>query len=92
MNDFEFIFTGESYKDLERLDSQNRKRILKRLKWLKENFNLIVPLPLSEEWQGFFKLRVGDWRVVYEIDYGKNKIFVHIIDKRDKIYQRKIPK
>lgn len=92
MEDFEFCFTDEAKKDLEKLNSQVRIRILKKLKWLKNNFNQIVPLPLQEEWHGFFKFRIGDWRIVYEICHQENKVFIHVIDRRDKIYQRKIPK
>ena len=92
MEKFELVFTDEAKKDLEKLNSQVRIRILKKLKWLKNNFSQIIPLQLQEDWRGFFKFRIGDWRTIYEIDYHKNKVFVHIIDKRDKIYQRKIPK
>ncbi|MBU3925712.1 type II toxin-antitoxin system RelE/ParE family toxin [Patescibacteria group bacterium] len=92
MENFEFALTDEARKDLEKLNSQIRIRILKKLKWFRNNFSQISPLPLQEEWHGFFKFRIGDWRVVYEIDYRENKIFIHIIDHRDKIYQRKIPR
>ena len=33
----------EAVKDLEQLDSTVARRILKKLNWLKENFDLIVP-------------------------------------------------
>jgi len=54
----------EAVKDLEQLDSTVARRILKKLNWLKENFDLIVPEPLSGEFKGLYKLRVGNYRVV----------------------------
>lgn len=62
-------FTPEAEDDLAKLDKEIRKRIIKKLDWLENNFEKITPLPLGGEWQGFFKLRVGGWRVIYEVNY-----------------------
>ena len=83
----EFTFEGE--EDLAKLDESVRKRVIKKILWLRDNFDQIIPLPLSGEWRGFFKLRIGSWRVIYEIDEFKKEITIHRIDKRDKIYKRK---
>lgn len=80
-------FTKEGEGDLEKLDKSVKERILIRVKWLRENFDKINPLPLGYGWQGFFKLRVGDWRIIYEIEFPKNKITIHYIGRRDKIYK-----
>jgi len=56
---------------------------------MRKNFDQITPLPLGDKWRGFFKLRIGDWRVVYEIEISKRLITIHYIDHRDKIYKRK---
>lgn len=82
-------FTFEAEEDLQRLDSSVKERVIDKIEWLGENFDVIKPLPLGYEWQGFFKLRVGDWRVVYDIDYSEKKITIHRIDRRDKIYKRR---
>ncbi|MEK7554857.1 MAG: type II toxin-antitoxin system RelE/ParE family toxin [Patescibacteria group bacterium] len=82
-------FSARAEADFARLDRTVRRRILLRIEWLSENFDTIVPLPLSGEFQDFYKLRVGNWRVVYTVAWNKNMITVHYIDKRDKIYKRK---
>ena len=82
-------FTSEATEDLEKLDKSVRKRILEKIKWFKENFESTISLPLSSKWRGFFKLRIGDWRIVYNVDLDKNIITVHCIDHRTKIYKRK---
>ena len=34
-----------------------------------------------------FKLRVGDYRVLYEFDVGKGQIFLHYVGHRREIYK-----
>ncbi len=82
----EFSKTGE--RDLGALDRSERRGIVERLEWFAENFEQVTPLPLHAEWRGFFKLRVGDWRVIYRFDQQKYLIMVHVIDHRSKIYKR----
>jgi len=82
-------FTYKAQEDLEKLDDETGERVLNKIVWLKDNFDQIGPLSLSNEWQGFFKLRIGDWRVIYGINENK-KITVYKIGKRDKIYKKKI--
>jgi mRNA interferase RelE/StbE len=82
-------FTPEAERDFKKLDKSLKKRISEKLDWLLKNFDNIIPLPLSGEWRGFFKLRADDWRVIYKVEWEKNRIIVHLIDRRDKIYKRK---
>lgn len=84
-------FTPEAEQDLAKLNRDLRRRINEKLDWLQANFDEITPLALSDKWRGFFKLRVGDWRVIYKIEWGKNLIRIWIIDRRDKVYKRKTP-
>lgn len=83
----EFLKTGE--RDLGALDRPERRDVIERLEWLAENFEHVTPLPLHAEWRGFFKLRVGDWRIIYRFDQQKSLIMVHVIDHRSKIYKRR---
>lgn len=83
-----FELTPVAEEDLERLDSAVRKRALAKMRWLRDNFEHIVPQPLGGKYHGFFKLRVGDWRMVYEIESGKKLLTIHFIDLRDKVYKR----
>jgi mRNA interferase RelE/StbE len=92
MPEWRFELTKEAEEDLEKLDSSIRDRILEKLKWFRENFEQIIPLPLGGKWRGFFKLRIGDYRVVYEVEKVKKVVTIHYIDRRDKIYKRRKPK
>ena len=82
-------FTLKAKADLEKLDKNLRKRIIKKIDWLLENFDKITPSALGSEWRGFFKLRVGDWRVIYKVNWDKNQIIIYLIDRRDKIYKKR---
>ena len=37
---------------------------------------------------GFYKLRAGDYRVVYEILHDENLLVIHLIGHRSEIYRR----
>lgn len=90
MPSWDLRFEKAAEDDLASLDREIRRRIIDKLDWLVKNFNKIRPLPLGEPWKGLFKLRVGDWRIVYEIKFSEKLIRIHYIDRRDKIYKRKV--
>jgi len=52
-------WTEEAVRDLKVIDKQVGLRILKKLSWFSENFETIVPEPLSGEFKETYKLRVG---------------------------------
>ncbi len=82
-------FTYEGEEDLEKLNKEIKERVLNKIIWLKNNFDQVASLPLSNKWRGFFKLRVGNWRIIYDVDNSMKEITIHRIDKRDKVYKRK---
>ena len=72
---------------LESLDNSAAKRILDRLSWLSENFDDITPSPLKGTFSGTYKLRVGDWRVIYSFDVDEHIITIHLIGHQRDIYK-----
>ena len=80
-------WTEGAIKDLEKLDKPIAQRILRRLAWLSKNFQGIVPEPLSGEFKGTFKLRIGEWRVVYTVE--GDTIVIQFIGHRRGIYKIK---
>lgn len=73
---------------MDRLDTKTQTRVINKLRWLVENFDNVSPLSLGGPWRGFFKLRIGEWRIIYEIERGKRLVTVHQINLRDKIYKQ----
>ena len=82
-------FTDVGARDLHILDNSIRHQITDRLEWLSENFENTRPLPLHADWKGYFKLRVGDWRVVYVFYVSRRSIEIQRIERRDKVYKKR---
>ena len=79
-------FQEDAISDIEKIDKVIAQRILDKIKWLSENFLMMVPQPLKGKYKGFFKLRVGDWRVIYEFDNHEKTIKIHIVKHRREVY------
>ena len=76
----------EAVVDLEKLTSATQDRILRKVQWLAENFETLTPLGLSGRLSGLFKLRVGDYRVIYSFNADAKHIVVRQIGHRRDIY------
>jgi mRNA interferase RelE/StbE len=68
-------FLQDAEKDLE-------NRIRKKLKKLGSNQEMGKRLKHSDFW----RLRIGDYRVIYEIDYKNNRIIILFIGHRKDVY------
>jgi len=69
---------------LQNLDKPIAKRILNKISWLSQHFDNITPEALSGELVGTYKLRVGDWRIVYTIEL--DLIVIQAVGHRKEIY------
>ena len=83
---FAIIYEPEALADLKKLSQANRQRIVNKINWLAEHFEQITPQPLSSNLSGFFKLRVGDYRVVYEFSSTEQIITIDRVGHRRQVY------
>jgi mRNA interferase RelE/StbE len=74
-------------RELARLDKQVGQRIVRRIRWLAENLDDVKPTALTGDLAGLFKLRVGNYRVIYEILHGERVIVIHLVGHRREIYR-----
>jgi mRNA interferase RelE/StbE len=79
-------YEPEAIADLEKLAQTVRERIVKKINWLGENFDQINPISLTADLAGLFKLRVGDYRVIYEFNREEEIIFIDRIGHRREVY------
>jgi mRNA interferase RelE/StbE len=79
----------DASQDLMRLDKPVAKRIVRKLRWLADNLNDLSPEPLKGEFSGLYKLRQGDYRIIYEILRSEETIVVHLIGHRREVYEMK---
>jgi mRNA interferase RelE/StbE len=76
----------EAISDLEKVTPDIRMRIVKKIHWLADNFDQINPQSLTADLSGLFKLRVGDYRVIYEFEREEEIIFIDRIRHRREAY------
>jgi len=84
---YKLDFSAEGKASLALLDKEIGQRVLDKLKWLIQNIETIQLLPLRGKYSGLFKLKVGDWRVIYEANHNEKVITVHRVGHRREIYR-----
>jgi mRNA interferase RelE/StbE len=80
-------FKPAAFRQIQRLSKSVQKRISKKIETLAVN-----PLPdgakkLAGE-EGFYRVWVGDYRIIYTIDGGEMIILILTIGHRREIYHR----
>lgn len=79
-------YEPEAIADLNILTQAVQERVINKINWLADNFDQLTPQPLTAELTGFFKMRVGDYRVIYEFNREKRIIFIDRIGHRRDVY------
>ncbi|MCE2435455.1 MAG: type II toxin-antitoxin system RelE/ParE family toxin [Candidatus Latescibacteria bacterium] len=81
------VFSDRAQSDVRRLDRATAQRVIGKLRWLAENFEATKLTALTGPEQGQFRLRVGDYRVVYAFDRNKQEIEVYRVRHRREVYR-----
>jgi mRNA interferase RelE/StbE len=80
---FQVLLPPEAAKELQKIEKQIHTRIIESAKQLRENPDKLgKPLKQSDYWN----LRVGDYRVIYEINQNKKQVVILFIGHRSKVY------
>lgn len=80
----EIFFTLQAKKNLLKLDKHIKKKIISSIKKLEND--TLHPLPLTGSWKGWYKMRVGTYRVLLTRD-TKNIWIVGYIRHRREAYK-----
>ncbi|MDI6803686.1 MAG: type II toxin-antitoxin system RelE/ParE family toxin [Bacteroidota bacterium] len=86
MSAYTVEFLDDAIEDLRHIDKTITHRKMVRIKSLAENFDLIKPISLKGKLAGLLKLRVGDYRVIYQIIRKEKVIMIHAVGHRKDIY------
>jgi len=54
---------------------------------LAENFDRVAHEALTGEFRGLFKLRIGDYRVIYSVNNAGRLLIVHLVGHRRSVYE-----
>ena len=80
---FSVLLHPKAAKELQRIESQTRARIVEREKELWENLEKVgKPLKQSDFWS----LRLGDYRAIYQIDADRKQVVILFVGHRSKVY------
>lgn len=81
---FSISFDNEAVKYLESLPTNISDRIIEKFEEIKEN-----PFRYLEHYEGdYYKIRIGDHRVLLDIYFVRKILFIRVIDKRGRVYKR----
>lgn len=82
---FNVNYSNQAGKFLKKANKVLVKRIIDKIEGLRED-PVIHDTKKIEGSKGMFRVRVGDYRILYEVDYANNLIGIIKIDKRSKVY------
>ncbi len=83
---FSVEFSNSAKRFLKKADKQLATRLIERVEKLTED-----PFPkdvkrIVNKTEKVFRVRVGDYRILYSVFFERNLIFIADIDKRDSVY------
>ncbi len=79
----------QATRELGKLDKSVARRMADRIKWLGENVEKFKSKSLKGEFAGLYKLREGDYRIIYEIIRKEKVVAIHSVGHRKEIYKKK---
>jgi len=80
---FAVVLHPKAAKALEKIEKSTRLGIIEELRELRNRRERVGK---RLKYSDFWSLRVGDYRVIYEVDRGKNQVVVLFIGHRKKVY------
>ena len=86
---YELRILNPALDDLKRIGKAVVRRILTRLEWLTSNFEDISPESLAGDLRTFYKFRIGDYRVIYQILPDEHLILIDAVGHRREIYRNR---
>lgn len=86
MREYTVVFARSARKELQALDRPVAFRILKRIEALTQD-----PRPSAcrklEGTDNLWRIRIGDWRVVYSVDDARLRVEVSVVRHRREAYR-----
>ena len=81
-----FIIQIKQILFLEKCDKILAKRLLDKIEKLRETPVLRETIIVEGYKEKLFRVRVGDYRILYEVDFKENKLGIVKVDKRGRVY------
>jgi len=84
---YKVLLTKRAGKGLTKIAKPDSKRIVERFQKLSYPFPTNFDIAKIAGKKGYFRLRVGNTRTIFEVDEIKNQIILRRIDYRGRIYK-----
>lgn len=78
----------EDLAKITRIDRNLAQRIVSKIKYISENSHDINHVSLRGKWEGFFRYRVGDYRIIYQKNDDDEYIEICFVGHRKEIYKQ----
>jgi len=82
-----FSRDAEKFLKQENLQSETVVEIIKFLKKMKGESVSVDVKKLKGDWQGFYRIRKGKLRIIFELNFQEHSIYVARIDHRGKVFK-----
>jgi mRNA interferase RelE/StbE len=82
--DLKLELDDSAKQDFYKCEPALQQKLLEKLTWFLQND--VLPEPLEGNFKGFYKLRVGDYRIVYEFE-TPTTMLVRMIAHRSRVYK-----
>jgi len=69
------------------LPPQDVDRVLDKADWLWKHRTEVVHLPLEGNLTGFYKRRIGKYRLIYTYDKNPDELVIRLVGTRESIYK-----
>lgn len=83
---YKIVLVKSAVKELENLSPKTHDRIVEHLRELEENPRVFGAEKLTA--REAYKLRVGSYRIIYEIDDSQQEVKVLMVEDRREVYKR----
>ena len=87
---YKVILSVEAERFLKKLQGEPLLRVVEKLKWLQQKADFIIHHPLSslpEDLKGLYRIRVGDYRIIYWMHTETKVLEIFSIEHRSKVYK-----
>lgn len=84
---FEVEYSNQASKFLKKSNKMLSTRLINKIEELKIKPIIHDTKSIEGYEEKLFRVRVGDYRILYEVDYENNRIGIVRIDKRSKVYE-----
>ena len=86
---YEVQWHEDTWKDIEKLDKETARKIIERVSTYLVHNPIKLGKALTGQFEGLYRYRYGDYRVLYVLDLGKEIIMVLHIRHRKDVYEER---